>query len=485
MSDKVEAEQLVTAKNTPRWYVNFNKTFGPISSVEIRNLMRKKTLSLDTLIRREDQSRWLALRDSEVGQWAEVSELSRVEGGSGHGTPLEKSRTRKLLAVALMLSILLLAAYVTQNVRNVYEDLIRELEKKGAIIESQKTEIENVTRQMKEGRKEQVSELAPPLSTPGKKARITELPVVRTFTHQIKLLRGYRQLDILWVIDNSGSMGDDQKNVIKNTDRFIGQFTRFTELDWKIGLISTDEENTPYLGFSPAPAFDRTVSDPIKLFQSAVRRLGTEGSGEEKIFTPVMHTLTVHTDFLRKNAILALIIVTDAMEQSKGVDAPKFLKFLTRLKGGSKKILVYGVLGARDLGCHDNGEEGTWNYAGSVYEKIITKTQSKVYPLCNEHFGDQLANISKDLVKRVKILRVPLKTKPVPSSVKVTYLEQDLPVGSRKSGGLWVYESLENSVIFHDLNFAPKENAEVRVTYEEPTAIREIGTRSEQLSPDE
>lgn len=470
MSNKVEVERLVIPENTHRWYVNFNKTFGPISSAELRNLMRKKTLSLDTPIRREDQSQWLSLSDSEVGQWAEVSELSRGEGNSGRIPSRKKSRTRKLLEVTLLLSILLLAAYVTQNVRSVYEDLTRELERNGRlteVIESQKTEIENIKRQLRESGKERASEPASPPSPPEKKARIPELPVVRTFTHQIKQLRGYRQLDILWVIDNSGSMGDDQENVIGNTGRFIDQFAKFTELDWKMGLISTDEENTPYVGFSPASALDRMVSEPVKLFQSAVRRLGTEGSGEEKVFTPVMHTLTVHTDFLRKKAILALIIVTDAMEQSKGVDAPKFLKFLTRLKGDSKKILVYGVLGARDLGCHDKGEEGSWDYAGSVYEKIITKTKSKAYPLCNEHFGDQLANIGKDLVKRVKTLRVPLKTKPVSSSVKVTYLGQDLPEGSKKSGGLWVYEPLENSVLFHDLNFAPKENAEVAVTYEE------------------
>src|SRR5690349_21372013 len=48
--------------------------------------------------------------------------------------------------------------------------------------------------------------------------------------------------DILWVIDNSGSMGDFQSAVIANMDRFIQTFVPLAgKAKWRMGLISTDQ----------------------------------------------------------------------------------------------------------------------------------------------------------------------------------------------------------------------------------------------------
>ena len=70
---------------------------------------------------------------------------------------------------------------------------------------------------------------------------------VRQFNH---LLRESGGVDILWVIDNSGSMSSYQNDVIRHTDKFMNEFTSAGRIDWRMGLISSDESEEPYLGFA-------------------------------------------------------------------------------------------------------------------------------------------------------------------------------------------------------------------------------------------
>src|SRR5687768_4795521 len=63
-------------------------------------------------------------------------------------------------------------------------------------------------------------------------SRVYDLP--SAVTGQIKV-----PVDILWVIDNSGSMGDKQIAVSMNASTFMSNFVTKTNLVWKMGLLST------------------------------------------------------------------------------------------------------------------------------------------------------------------------------------------------------------------------------------------------------
>ena len=47
------------------------------------------------------------------------------------------------------------------------------------------------------------------------------------------------KVDIVWVIDNSGSMSSIQQSVIQNANLFIQEFTKIRGLDWRMALVST------------------------------------------------------------------------------------------------------------------------------------------------------------------------------------------------------------------------------------------------------
>ena len=288
------------------------------------------------------------------------------------------------------------------------------------------------------------------------------------YSHTLKELRGNSKLDILWVIDNSGSMRSYQQNVARNTGQFMQTFTGQAGIHWKMGMISSDESDVPYLGISPTPDFDFSALDPVSVFQAAVGRLGTSGSGTEKFFTPVLNTLRLNPAFLRPHSILALIFVTDAIEQSP-IDAPRFLNELATLKGDIRDVIVYAALGAEDFGCAPSGEG--LNYVGSAHETVIKATHGKVYKACDPNFGNSLADLGQDLVQRVATPRMYLAARPRQGTLVIRYHGQVLPGGPKADGGFWVYDYELNAVLFHDLAFAHGDTESVEVSYREDNGI--------------
>src|SRR5262245_46498570 len=100
-------------------------------------------------------------------------------------------------------------------------------------------------------------------------------------------------VDILWVIDNSSSMGPYQQRVIKNSAAFISQFTKSTKLHWRMGLLSTTLGQAPFMGFSSL--VDWTTPDSVSQFNTAVAQLGIGGdTSHEQTFGPVLDSVHNH-----------------------------------------------------------------------------------------------------------------------------------------------------------------------------------------------
>ncbi len=165
--------------------------------------------------------------------------------------------------------------------------------------------------------------------------------------------------DILFVVDNSGSMAEEQQKLKDNMAAFIEVLTRSVN-DYQVGLVSTDMLRRPGVtGCTPCcdldldgnglpewsncdagrliaadavtRVFRRPVSDdPTELaeltaelilgFNSAVTSLGTGGSAIEAPFAAVQAALdpagevavrALNRGFLRANADLAVIFLSD------------------------------------------------------------------------------------------------------------------------------------------------------------------------------
>jgi hypothetical protein len=144
------------------------------------------------------------------------------------------------------------------------------------------------------------------------------------------------------------------------------------------------------------------------------------------------------------------------------------LNFLASLKGGStQKIVTYGVFASLDFGCDFSQVDEDWDYAGSPYEYLINTTKGKVYNLCKGNFGSDIADLGKDLVQKIESPYIILPTRPVVSTLKVIYKDKELLGGFNTEGGQWYYDFDVNRVVFRTLDFAPGDQEEVKVTYEE------------------
>lgn len=270
------------------------------------------------------------------------------------------------------------------------------------------------------------------------------------------------QIDILWVIDNSGSMGKHQNNVIANAELFINEFVKKSKVHWRMGLISSTLHQSPFLGFKNV--FEADSSKTVETFQAGVKALGLNGSGNEQLFAPVLYTLKTFPTFLRKDTPLALISITDAPEQSS-ISANQFLSELAK-HIPITQVTSYVILAAEDFGCEATDDR--FDYKGSPYETLVTRTNGKAYKLCSSDFSKHLVDIGADIVgKAVTNPRIFLNVRPIPETIRVTYKGNDIPGGFKEDGGFWVYDLDLNAVLFHDLSFAPGDTEGIEVTFKE------------------
>ena len=289
--------------------------------------------------------------------------------------------------------------------------------------------------------------------------------------YPLSLLESDKNIDVLIVIDNSGSMNSIQQNVIKNAKIFLEQFAKQPYINWKIGLISTDKSEAPYLGFDTP--FDYSLIDyrdptsfnrTVKEFQDAVSEFGTNGDPSEYVFYNIKRTLDLYSgktparpSFLRSDSHLVVIMITDEDEQSKNdfgaeYDAPKFYSTMSKYIPSNKILRFYGALSRIDLqGCGSSGDNEP--YKGSQFESIINLSQGFNISACLNDFGSELAKIGKDIASLVGLPSLLLKQRPKPETLKVYYKDQLLPSGSREEGGVWFYEESTNTVNFYTMEF--------------------------------
>ena len=254
------------------------------------------------------------------------------------------------------------------------------------------------------------------------------------------------QAEIVWVIDNSGSMQSYQNAVIQNMQIFIDSFVQSTSgSDWRMALLSTDKSDVPYIGFLPHDYLDSSDPYPAGRFNSAVASLGIGGDYTEQAFYPIQRALSVYKDFLRENSKLFIIIVSDELEQSNG-SVDDFLRFLYSLKD-PEDIATYGVFAMGEQDC------GYDEFAGSRYEEFTKKTNGMTFPICSSDYGKGLAAFGTDIAQKTSVSKIQLKDAPVVDTIEVVYRGKKLPKGRADEGGFWNYNFVDNTIHFHNLKF--------------------------------
>lgn len=263
-------------------------------------------------------------------------------------------------------------------------------------------------------------------------------------------------VDILFVVDNSGSMSFHQANLIKNIDKFVGAFTKRTNINYHIGVITSSmgyrSRSAECCGkLNGIPAYvDRTTTDGITVLSRNLRA-GTDGSTTEMFFDPVVAALSSpmidndNAGFLRKEAHLAIVFITDAEDQSSDHNLKETYDFLVNLKGNKAKVLSYGVIVPSSV---DNcpRDQGDAPVKIEEFLNLMPNAGHNEYSLCDPEFGTHVAQIANDLVRYVGNL-IFLSRPPVLQSIHVKFGTQEI-LRDVKRG--WSFDSAQNAIVFGD-----------------------------------
>ncbi|MEK6554144.1 MAG: vWA domain-containing protein, partial [Bdellovibrionota bacterium] len=135
-----------------------------------------------------------------------------------------------------------------------------------------------------------------------------------------------RKLDVVIVIDNSPSMAEEQQKMAKRFSTFI---ETLKELDWQLGIITTDAGNgskawqdgrlLPFEGLKNTYSINAKTPDVNKVFEKTIRRKEWGTSKEEGIHSLYKAIQRSENKFLfRENSHVASVIVSDEDERSDG-----------------------------------------------------------------------------------------------------------------------------------------------------------------------
>jgi hypothetical protein len=263
-------------------------------------------------------------------------------------------------------------------------------------------------------------------------------------------------VDVLFVVDNSYSMENHQRNLSQNIDRFVNAFTARSDIDYHIGVLTTDMSGSwsrqccGHLVGTPK-FVDRKTLNGASILASKLR-VGTGGDSVEKSFDPVYAALSsplvdsFNVGFYRENAHLAVIFITDAEDQSN-ISPADFYSFLVNLKGSKDKILGYGVVvpsGYPDPRCTRDSYESPQRIEDFL--EMLPNAGSNMFALCDVDYGDKVSKMGDDLVKYIGNT-ILLSRPPVVSSIKVFFGTQEILPGLHNG---WTFDVKRNAIVLGD-----------------------------------
>jgi len=259
---------------------------------------------------------------------------------------------------------------------------------------------------------------------------------------------GASDVDILFVIDNSGSMSQNQTNFKDNFDSFINAFYN-AGISYQIGFITTDNKN-----LVSNSIITNLSADPVTEVNDIIDLISIHGMGHEKgllqsyLATQIGEWAGPGSSFLRPSARLVVIYLSDEPDQSSpAIDPAQVSSHLLMLKGSMAMVTAHAVAGDFPSGCSGNGSA----QFGDGYYDVVNDLNGTFLSICSISWGLQM-----DALARNSMLpnSFPLSNAPVVSSIEA-YIDGVIDFS-------WTFEESTNSVVF---STPPAEGSQVSIGY--------------------
>lgn len=308
-----------------------------------------------------------------------------------------------------------------------------------------------------------------------------------------------RKLDVLFVVDNSGSMAASQASLATNFPNFINYF-KTKGYDFRIAVTTTDAyygdqfvnlpcslcninqtkfRATPLSGQSAVYVIDNNTPSLEQVFSSNVQ-VGINGSGDERAFSSFKAALnsSLNTGFHRSDAYLSVIIVSDSDDFSHGLQdvvadyalnesysqaglhtIDSYVSFLQTFTSGQPttdfSVTTIGVL---DATCRDT--LAVENKISTRYMALSDATGGTKNSICSS-FDTVLNNISSTIASQTTA-QFHLDRTPIASTIRVIINGSLIPEDAANG---WQYDSATNIVTVKG-SYAPQSGDNVKINFD-------------------
>lgn len=292
------------------------------------------------------------------------------------------------------------------------------------------------------------------------------------------------EVDILWVIDTSSSMDKHQDLMAAQMGAFVSGL-QDTKLNYHMAVTTMDMgSSTGAKGkFIAAPGtpliLNNRTSNVTNILAQRVRA-GASGSSVERgleamkaaLSSPLASSSGYNAGFLRQNALLVVIFLSNEDDQSSG-SASDYASWLDSVRpplevSGERSWLTHfmGVTSG-DASCKTSQwDQAGYSEVGSKYIALANESGGAVEPICDADFRRALTNVKA----RILEIMTEYKLDRVPNLSTLTIYVNGVKIAQNADNG-WTYHSDTNSVRFHG-TAVPNAEATIRIDYD-PAGMKE------------
>jgi hypothetical protein len=260
-------------------------------------------------------------------------------------------------------------------------------------------------------------------------------------------------LDVLVVVDNSGSMSEEQNNL---SNKLMPLLSYVSNSDWRVGVVTTDPNNGCLRGL-----VKKSDANATQLFSQAVTA-GIQGSGVERGILQAVNGLkgqcNASGSWLRSHSTLAVLIVSDEDNCSDGLGCDNdpwassnyLVDYMASIRQIGVNARVYGLV------WHPSQAQSSCKTAvnkATTYADAISRTGGRAGSICDSDYSSTLQAISLD-ISQILRKQFALQYLPFPGSVKVIVNNVQRTQGFQIKG---------NVVEFAE---APASGSSIRIDYE-------------------
>ncbi len=308
----------------------------------------------------------------------------------------------------------------------------------------------------------------------------------------------YGKVDVLWVVDNSGSMASSQQDLITYMGAFTDQFMDPKKnIDYRMAVITSDAYRSLFGSSSSVSEFEKNSGTAVitpatpngKDALLANINQGTSGNGDERAFqsfrTALEHSINdPYKPFPRADAHLAIVILSDEDDYSHNnsnhiggtagdptvYDNPAlhpismYTDYLAAKTNNNYAVHAITIL---DEACRAqrNAQNGGQRI-GQRYIQMAQATGGETASLCSDFSGDLQRIAIKSILRAT---RFELNREPNPATIQVWI--DGAAIGQDANNG-WTY-SEENGRYFLDFHgtAVPEPGERVTVNFD-PVSIK-------------